>query len=204
MKNLTSLLLLTFLAITAGISQSSPTCPSDMLNDSLMNHNIEFSRSFYYMERMLGLNREMHPSQRTDEIYTIPVVVHVIHNGEAYGTGTNITDEQIFSAIAALNEDFRRMTGTNGFGNGVDVGIEFCLAARNPSGQPTNGIVRVNGSSVTNYSTMGIEASAGTGAIEESVKALSTWPRASYMNIWVVNEIENNDGGSGIQGYAFP
>ena len=203
MKNLTSLLLLTFLAITAGISQNSPTCPSDMLNDSLMNHNIEFSRSFYYMERMLGLNREMHPSQRTDEIYTIPVVVHVIHNGEAYGSGTNITDEQIFSAIAALNEDFRRMTGTNGFGNGVDVGIEFCLAARNPSGQPTNGIVRVNGSSVTNYSTMGIEASAGTGAIEESVKALSTWPRASYMNIWVVNEIENNDGGSGIQGYAY-
>ncbi len=203
MKNLTSLLLLTFLAITAGISQSSPTCPSDMLNDSLMNHNIEFSRSFYYMEHKLGLNREMHPSQRTNEIYTIPVVVHVIHNGEAYGTGTNITDEQIYSAIAALNEDYRRMTGTNGFGNGVDVGIEFCLAARNPSGQPTNGIVRVNGSSVTNYSSMGIEASAGTGAVEESVKALSTWPRASYLNIWVVNEIENNDGGSGIQGYAY-
>ena len=203
MKNLTSLLLLTFLAITAGISQNSSTCPSDMLNDSLMNHNIEFSRSFYYMEHMLGLNRVKHPSQRTDEIYTIPVVVHVIHNGEAYGTGTNITNEQIFSAIQALNEDFRRMAGTNGFGNGVDVGIEFCLAARNPSGQPTNGIVRVNGSSVTNYSSMGIEASAGTGAIEESVKALSTWPRDSYMNIWVVNEIENNDGGSGIQGYAY-
>jgi PKD repeat protein len=168
-----------------------------------MNHNIEFSRSFYYMEHVLGLNRSLHPSQRTDEVYTIPVVVHVIHNGEAYGSGTNITDEQIFSAIAALNEDFRRMAGTNGFGNGVDVGVEFCLAARNPSGQPTNGIVRVNGSSVANYSTMGIEASSGSGAVEESVKALSTWPRASYMNIWIVNEIENNDGGSGIQGYAY-
>jgi len=203
MKNLTALFLLLLLAAIPGVSQNSATCPSDMLNDSLMNHNIEFSRSFYYMEHVLGQNRNLHPSQRTDEVYTIPVVVHVIHNGESYGSGTNITNEQVFSAIEALNEDFRRMTGTNGFGNGVDVRIEFCLAARNPSGQPTNGIVRVNGSSVSNYSTMGIEASSGTGAVEESVKALSTWPREAYMNIWVVNEIENNDGGSGIQGYAY-
>ena len=203
MKNLTALFLMMLLAAIPGVSQNSATCPSDMLNDSLMNHDIEFSRSFFYMEHVLGQNRNLHPSQRTDEVYTIPVVVHVIHNGESYGSGTNITNEQVFSAIEALNEDFRHMAGTNGYGAGVDVRIEFCLAARNPSGQPTNGIVRVNGSSVANYSTMGIEASSGTGAVEESVKALSTWPRASYMNIWVVNEIENNDGGSGIQGYAY-
>lgn len=203
MKNLTTLFILMLLAVTLGKAQNSATCPSDVLNDSLMNHDVEFSRSFFYMEHALGMNRNLHPSSRTNEIYTIPVVVHIIHKGESYGSGTNITDEQIFSAIEGLNEDFRRMTGTNGFGNGVDVGIEFCLAARNPSGQPTNGIVRVNGSSVANYATMGIEASSGTGAIEESVKALSTWPRASYMNIWVVSEIENNDGGSGIQGYAY-
>jgi len=203
MKNLTSLLMMMILASVAGLSQTTATCPSDVINDSLMTHDIAFSRSFFYMEHVLEMNRGLHPSQRTDEVYTIPVVVHVIHNGEAYGTGTNISDEQVYSAIAALNEDYRRMPGTNGYGNGVDVGMEFCLAARNPNGQPTNGIVRINGSSVANYSTMGIEASSGTGAVEESVKALSTWPRESYMNIWVVNEIENNDGGSGIQGYAY-
>ena len=203
MKNLTALLLLSLLTTITGVSQITHSCPSDILNDSLLNHNVEFSRSFYYMEHVLGTNRSLHPSQRSNEVHTIPVVVHVIHNGEAYGSGTNITNEQINSAIEALNQDYRRMAGTNGFGNGVDVGIEFCLASRNPSGQPTNGIVRVNGSSVSNYSSMGIEASAGSGAVEESVKALSTWPRASYLNIWVVNEIENNDGGSGIQGYAY-
>ena len=203
MKNLTALLLLSLLTTITGISQITHSCPSDILNDSLLSNNLEFSRSFFYMEHVLGTNRNLHPSQRTNDIYTIPVVVHVIHNGEAYGTGTNITNEQINSAIEALNQDYRRMAGTNGFGNGADVGIEFCLASRNPSGQPTNGIVRVNGSSVSNYSSMGIEASAGSGAVEESVKALSTWPRASYLNIWVVNEIENNDGGSGIQGYAY-
>lgn len=202
MKNLTSLLLLIVLT-TLSQAQSTPTCPSDALNDSLMTHDVEFSRSFYYMEHVLERNRSLHSSQRTNDLYTIPVVVHVIHNGEAYGTGTNITDEQIFSAIAALNQDYRHMAGTNGFGNGVDVNIEFCLASRNPSGQPTNGIVRVNGSSVANYSTMGIESSTGSGALETDVKALSTWPRESYMNVWVVNEIENNNGGSGIQGYAY-
>jgi hypothetical protein len=38
----------------------------------------------------------------------IPVVVHVIHRGETYGVGLNIIDEQIFSQIEVLNEDFQR------------------------------------------------------------------------------------------------
>ena len=200
MKNLTSLFLLMVLAT---IGQSQTTCPSDALNDSLLTHDMEFSRSFFYMEHVLNQKRNTHPSERSNELYTLPVVVHIIHNGEGYGTGVNITDEQVFSAIEALNEDFRRMPGTNGFGDGVDVNMEFCLAARDPQGQPTNGIVRVNGSSVANYTAMGIESSGGTGAVEESVKALSTWPRTSYVNIWVVSEIENNNAGGGIQGYAY-
>lgn len=188
---------------TVSIAQSVHYCPSDAMNDTLLNNNPAFSRSFMYMEQVLHQQQLLDEAERTDDLYVLPVVVHVIHIGEPYGTGSNITDEQIASAIEALNEDFRKLPGTNGDGDGVDVNIEFCLAARDPNGNPTNGIVRVNGSSVTNYATMGIEASGGNGATEESVKALSTWPRASYVNIWVVNEIENNDGGSGIQGYAY-
>ncbi|MFM9985629.1 MAG: M43 family zinc metalloprotease [Flavobacteriales bacterium] len=184
-------------------AQNTTTCPSDQLNDSLLTHNPGFSRSFFYMEQKLGLQAQIPPADRSDDLYTLPVVVHIIHEGEAYGTGSNITDEQVFSAITALNNDFRHTAGTNGDGAGVDVNIEFCLAQRDPNGQPTTGIVRVNGSSVPLYADQGIESSGGGGAVEESVKALSTWPRASYVNIWVVNEIENNDGGSGIQGYAY-
>ncbi len=33
----------------------------------------------------------------------IPVVVHVIHKGEPYGVGTNITNEQIYSQIEVWN-----------------------------------------------------------------------------------------------------
>jgi PKD repeat protein len=142
-------------------------------------------------------------AERSDEIYTIPVVVHVIHEGENYGVGSNITDEQVLSAIAALNEDFRKMTGTNGDGNGVDSNLEFCLATRDPNGNSTNGIMRVDGSVVADYADQGIEANGGLGASEEDVKALSTWPREDYMNVWVVNEIEDNNAQGGIQGYAY-
>ena len=184
-------------------AQTNHDCASDHLNDSLMNHNQGFSRSYFYMEQKLAQMEALSAADRTNDIYVIPVVVHIIHEGEPYGTGSNISDEQIFSAIDALNEDFRRVDGSNGYGDGPDIGIEFCLAARTPAGSATNGIVRVNGSSVTNYAEMGIEASGGNGADEAAVKALSTWPRASYMNIWVVNEIENNNAGNGIQGYAY-
>lgn len=39
-------------------------------------------------------------------VYQIPVVVHVIHNGEAVGTGSNISYAAIQSQIDVLNEDF--------------------------------------------------------------------------------------------------
>jgi PKD repeat protein len=178
-------------------------CGSDHKNDSLFQHDPRFSRSMFLLESKIHQQQQLSPAERSNTIHTLPVVVHVIHEGEAYGQGSNITDEQVFSAIEALNDDFRKVPGTNGFGDGVDVQVQFCLASRNPSGQPTTGIVRVNGSSVPLYADQGIQSSGGNGANEAAVKALSTWPRASYVNIWIVNEIGNNDGGSGVQGYAY-
>jgi hypothetical protein len=187
------------------VAQTTPVidCPSDRLTDSLIANDPRWARSFFYMEQKIQEANALAEEERSNELHTLPVVVHIIHNGEPVGSGTNISDAQIQSAITALNEDFRRMPGTNGFGAGVDVNIEFCLAQRDPSGNPTTGIVRVNGTSVPNYATEGITAGAGEGADELAVKSLSTWPRTSYVNIWVVTEIENNDGGSGIQGYAY-
>lgn len=140
---------------------------------------------------------------KSNEIYTIPVVVHIIHDGDAYGTGSNISDEQVWSAINGLNEDFRKMAGTNGDGAGADIGVEFCLAQRDPDGNAHSGINRVNGCSVTDYCSEGITAGQGQGANELDVKNLSRWPNQDYYNVWVVTEIENNNGGSGIQGYAY-
>ena len=45
-------------------------------------------------------------AQTEAEVLTIPIVVHVIHNGEAVGEGSNISEAQIQSQIQVLNEDF--------------------------------------------------------------------------------------------------
>jgi PKD repeat protein len=154
------------------------------------------------MERVIRTSSQGEEAQRMT-VFTIPVVVHIFHSGEPVGTGVNISDEQVMSAIAGLNEDYRRMPGTNGFGSGVDVEMEFCLASRDPQGNPTNGIVRVDASGIPLYSTEGISVGQGSGCDETDLKDLSRWDRDDYYNIWIVNEIDDNNGGSGIQGFAY-
>ena len=67
-------------------------------------------------------------------IIIIPVVVHVLHRGEAEGNGNNISMAQIQSQIDVLNEDFRRLN-TDAINTpsafapvASDFGIEFILA----------------------------------------------------------------------------
>lgn len=179
------------------------TCGSADIHDNLLEDNPQYARSFFALEQRIEQLQEEAANRGGEEVYTIPVVVHVIHEGEEIGQGSNISDEQVMSAIDALNEDFRKLPGSNGDGAGVDCMIEFCLAKRDPDGNSTNGVIRVDGTSVTDYAEMGIEATGSAGADEGDVKALSTWPREDYMNIWVVNEIEDNDANGGIQGYAY-
>src|SRR5687768_3634253 len=83
--------------------------------------------------------------------YQIPVVVHIIHNGEPVGIGANISEAQVLSQIRVLNEDFRREnadavnTPPEFLDEAGSLDIQFVLARQDPEGLPTNGIVRVNG-----------------------------------------------------------
>jgi len=121
-------------------------------------------------------------SRKKAEPYKIPVVVHVIHNGESVGTGTNIPAEQILSQLRVLNEDFRRensdASNTPSIFSSVagSMDIEFALAKRNPQGGASTGIVRVKGPKTQWTSNDNTE-----------LKQLSYWPAEDYMNIWVCN-----------------
>lgn len=124
----------------------------------------------------------------SEDVITIPVVVHILHNNKAYGTDENITDEQVFSQIQVLNEDFRRLAGTPGFNTtavGADVKVEFCLAQRTPDGQPTNGINRINQAPpVGGY---GIDLLEGSNI--DDIKPATQWNPEQYFNVWVVEEM---------------
>ncbi|MDH5610035.1 MAG: choice-of-anchor J domain-containing protein [Cyclobacteriaceae bacterium] len=127
------------------------------------------------------------PNSRTQAsglVYTLPVVVHVIHNGEALGTGGNLSDERIIEQLSILNADFRRknsdtlLTPANFTGVAADTEIEFILARRDPEGLPTTGIVRKRGSK-TSY--------AYNDSDDALLKSESYWPAEDYLNIYVAD-----------------
>jgi len=139
------------------------------------------------------------PREKSGSPLIIPIVVHVLHKGEPIGVGTNISDAQIISSIDNLNDVFSN--SING-GISVDMGVQFVLAKRDPECNSTNGIIRVDASNVPGYSSNGVNRRESNGADDEVLKDLSKWPTSKYMNFWIVSEIDGNDGGAGIQGYA--
>jgi PKD repeat protein len=124
----------------------------------------------------------------------IPVVVHVIH----YGGPENISKAQILDQIRILNEDFNYLNADTVNTPAVFkplagvTNVEFRMAQLDPSGNCTDGIVRV-------YSPM-------TSNARNNVKALSYWPSDKYLNMWIVSSIENSNGSPGqVIGFAqFP
>lgn len=115
------------------------------------------------------------------EIIRIPVVVHVIHNQiNGQMAGSNISDEQIYSQIKVLNEDYRKKVGTLGFNTnpvGADTEIEFFLASIDPSGNPSTGIKRVY-SPKTSFNVVNDND-------RLAMSNLSYWDSNKYLNIWV-------------------
>lgn len=126
-------------------------------------------------------------SKMAATIIKIPVVVHVIHSGQAIGTAPNISDAQIQSQITVLNQDFRKIAGTPGGEStnpiAADVEIEFVLALQDPNGNPTNGIDRVNFCQPT-WSPEEIDA---------TVKPATIWDPTQYLNMWSVSFSNSSD-----------
>lgn len=135
--------------------------------------------------------------KRFDEIITIPIVVHVIHNGSDIGSNGNISDSQIISQITTLNQDYRKMPETRGWNDnevGADIGIEFTLAQQTPDGNFSNGIDRVE---YTGLKSVSFEK------MQNEIKPATQWDPNRYLNIWVVPEIKS--GTNTLLGYAqFP
>lgn len=131
----------------------------------------------------------------------IPVVVHILHNGEAVGTGTNVSDAQVRSQIDVMNRDFRKMnsdvsTTPAGFlPVTADTRIEFQLAARDPTCGATDGITR---------QTAGRSSYTATQAKSAATGGVDPWDPEKYLNIWVVGDLEKASGGDILGSSSFP
>lgn len=172
-------------------------CLTDFLHKRAMKNNSSYKAKFESNQKLFY--REAPLSRKSSTVLTIPVVFHVMHLGESEGTETNISYEQILSAVESMNKAYRGNAPYSS--SGVDMQIEFCLAAQDPLGNPTNGVNRINAAGTSDYSTNGITTSGTDNEI--AIKDLSIWSNSDYYNIWVVSEINGNDAGSGTQGYAY-
>ena len=124
----------------------------------------------------------------------LPTVVHIIYRDE--NDAWNISNAQVLSQIQVLNEDFMRQNPDTGNTPiafrpvASNSNIQFCLAQQDPSGNPTNGIIRHAFPNTTSYSTT---------TFNSQIKPSTIWDPTRYFNIWVANL------SGGVLGYAqFP
>ncbi len=113
----------------------------------------------------------------TQIVVTVPVVVHVIYKNP----NQNVSDAQIASQIAVLNQDFRKQNSD--FSSvvppvfqpmGADLELAFCMATKKPDGSPTNGIERKSVASSFDFENDYYESN-----------GMSAWDPTKYLNIWV-------------------
>jgi PKD repeat protein len=125
------------------------------------------------------------------DVYIIPVVFHVIHEGGS----ENISTAQIQSAIDILNRDYRKQNADTSaivpafVDLAADTHIEFRLATRDPDGDCHPGINRIV-SDLTND------------GYNDAMKELIYWPRNQYLNIWVCKTIGGSTGGGTTLGFT--
>lgn len=117
--------------------------------------------------------------------YTIPVVFHVNDPSNPQ----KVTMAQVQSALTILNQDFNAenpdfsQLRPEFAGIASNVGVTFCLATKDPNGNPTTGITY-------HYNNFDGRSPDGTGS---DVKSVAYWPSDRYLNIWIVNTPEPGD-----------
>ncbi len=123
-----------------------------------------------------------------EQVFNVPVIVHIVHDGEAIGTGTNISLEQVLSQLEVLNEDFNRLNADT-----VNTPAEFIDVAGSMNINFLPALIDVSGEMLTepgihriDRNIMGFEAPAYTYDYFSSVIQPATfWNPDDYFNIWV-------------------
>ncbi|MBL0052785.1 MAG: T9SS type A sorting domain-containing protein [Bacteroidetes bacterium] len=194
------LIIVAALATNMAMSQTQikhRTCGTHEYNEQLMQQDPQFKAAQEQIEinTQAIINEQANNGtlSKVTNVVNIPVVVHVVYKTAAQ----NISDVKINAQIAQLNLDFAALNTDSNlipapfkplFAN---TQIQFCLAQRDPQGNPSTGIVRVLTTVSSFTQSNGVKYTAQGGS--------NAWPASSYLNLWVCNL------GSSLLGYAqFP
>lgn len=147
---------------------------------------------------------------KSNSIYTIPVVIHVVYNTPEQ----NLPDSVLLNQIEILNQDYNRENPdtvnlrSEFLPIAGDPQIKFQLAQIDENGMPTTGITRTS-TGTTSFGSLAVLG--GSFADLEMVKSTvdgghDPWDQSRYMNIWICNMAIDFFGQQipAILGYATP
>lgn len=178
--------------------QPAQTCATDEVAQNMFRQNpaslqLHQSMEQEYRRRIQEMGNSAYERMGGDPILTIPVVVHIVHRtGIPVGTEENLTDAAVISVINEVNDRYAHSSGTT-YSNpysGVNIGVELCLAQRDPSGNFTTGIVRHADNTLAENNLVTYNTQLGY-----------YWNTTQYMNIYIVHSISGG-GASGVAGYS--
>lgn len=170
-------------------SQDVERCGTDVLFEQQMQ-DPKFSRSFFKLEKEIEKMRSVTTKSSNTPI-TVPVIVHIIHEGEPYGTGNHFTTEYVEETIDNLNQNFAGEFTSDPTAN---TEISFCIANNSTTGEPIDGIRYYNWNDLYSYDINTFD-DGGTNNI--NLANLIGYDRPNYCNIYVL------DWGGGPLGFAY-
>lgn len=109
----------------------SLTCQLPCGHNHMILNDVEADSTFA-MRILPGITH----SRSSFEQKTVPVIVHIFHEGEEYGEGSHLTQETVIEAIDHLNQVFSGLTVENN-----DTFIDFCISNETLSGAQSFGIL---------------------------------------------------------------
>jgi hypothetical protein len=211
MKKLTLFSVVMLLMGITSFAQSVSPCGFDVLHQQKMLTDHAYESSVREVDNRWAkytslMSTAMLTYTSAGYVYEIPMVVHVLHTGGAVGTKYNPDSVTIAAMVTYLNKAYAAVSPfPDTTAGGCRIPLKFVLAKRSPSGAATNGIIRLDASTIPNYVAYGANASTSSGVDAATIMAFSRWNPSDYYNVYSVNKIDGNDlySTGGIAGYAY-
>ena len=158
--------------------------------------NPEYRKQFEEEQTQFRIEESRYKSsgRKRGTVYPIPVVFHVLHSGGL----ENISDEQIFDALAILNRDFRlqnldsKSVHPDFSSLPTDVEIEFKMATIAPNGTCFKGITRTFTTDITTEGSKQVEIIRNGNDVYKG-----EWTGNNYMHIFICKSV------GGAAGYTY-
>jgi Pregnancy-associated plasma protein-A/SprB repeat/Secretion system C-terminal sorting domain len=165
------------------------SCGYDDIVHNLMQNDPSAAAKLERMNDVARIISAMPASKTTNAVIDIPVVFHIVHNGEALGVGRNISNARLLGQLQVVNADFRGQnanwtTGTPAVFQALraDVEFHFCLAATDPNGAATTGITRDSMADPIPTAT----DPKGYNDTNARIKPALNWDPNRYLNIYIL------------------